>query len=353
MYAYVTGLDSDNRVVFKADGTLVYPSSGGSGIPVPIADDVAIALPGGAGFRMVLSIALSSGRVYLADGGALRFFMVKTPGGDGLVQPSPTNLRDPGTGTNWGFVELTYTDAGEVFANISYVDFVGLMLSMSLTVRGGADDAWARRRRRVPDLPRAGRPDSPRRLPLGRHVRRAGRRSACCRPTATPCSTAATSGTTGAPTSTPCGAGTTGRRSSTQSPAGRVSCRVSGGRLKRGGGGGGFAKPSARDTWGCNSGPFERRAGDGGVRVAVMPRPCAAFVRSTLLLAGGDVQPGVGAAQYYTISPTSHYSRLVHALEVDGRGYAFPYDVNPDGEDASGLVSAAPDTLTVYIGGAP
>lgn len=63
----------------------------------------------------------------------------------------------------------------------------------------------------------------------------------------------------------------------------------------------------------------------------------------------------MSASSYYTVNPTNHYSRLVHSFEVDGRGYAFPYDdVNPDGENASGeLSSGSPDTLTVFVGAPP
>jgi hypothetical protein len=117
-----------------------------------------------------------------------------------------------------------------------------------------------------------------------------------------------------------------------------------------------YSKPSARDIWGCNSGPFAIQSGDNAVHVAVVPRLCAAFVRSTLLLSGGNIQPSLGQSYYYTVDPTNYYSKAVHAREVDGKGYAFPYDdVNPDGnENASGTVShATPDTLTVYVGSPP
>ncbi|RWA06910.1 hypothetical protein EKO27_g8203 [Xylaria grammica] len=72
-----------------------------------------------------------------------------------------------------------------------------------------------------------------------------------------------------------------------------------------------------------------------------------------LLLPGGNVQPSLGAASYYTVSPTSHYSRVVHQYEVNGIGYAFSYDdVNPDGENASGTVAGDnPTLLKVTVGG--
>ncbi|EGU76618.1 hypothetical protein FOXB_12871, partial [Fusarium oxysporum f. sp. conglutinans Fo5176] len=125
----------------------------------------------------------------------------------------------------------------------------------------------------------------------------------------------------------------------TQTSAGRVKCRVSGDQLLCEGSDRGFAKPTGKDIWGCNSGPFSISEGDTPVHAAVVPRICAAFVRSTLLLDGGNDQPSLGQSSYYTVSPTNHYSRIVHSYEVDGRGYAFPYDdVNPDGnENASGV----------------
>ncbi|KAF9784173.1 hypothetical protein IL306_008182, partial [Fusarium sp. DS 682] len=142
----------------------------------------------------------------------------------------------------------------------------------------------------------------------------------------------------------------------TQTSAGRVKCRVSGNQLTCEGSDRGFEKPTGKDIWGCNSGPFAISEGDALVHAAIVPRICAAFVRSTLLLDGGNSQPSLGQSSYYTVSPTNHYSRIVHSYEVDGRGYAFPYDdVNPDGnEDASGVVSSDNvQSLTVYVGAPP
>lgn len=130
---YISGLDSDGRVVFLGgDGTLIYPSSGGSDIPVPITENIAIPMPPqGETFEITLPIAMSSGRVYFSQG-ELQFFMVFIGSGDGLVQPSINNIQDPSAGLNWGFVELTLTTEGVIWANISYVDFVGLIMSMTL-----------------------------------------------------------------------------------------------------------------------------------------------------------------------------------------------------------------------------
>lgn len=136
IFVYITGLDPSGRAVFvRGDGSLLYPSSGGSAQPVPV-PDASIRLNAGQNFNMVLPLALSSARVYFASS-TLTFGVVRTPIGDGLVQPAPNNPNDPSAGVNWGFVELTLLPNGTLYANISYVDFVGLPLGMQLTVNGG------------------------------------------------------------------------------------------------------------------------------------------------------------------------------------------------------------------------
>jgi hypothetical protein len=135
--AYITGKDESGRVVFvRGDGSLLYPSSGGSATPVPVGQGGRIALAAGQNFNMVLPIALESARIYYSAGDLI-FGVVRTPIGDGLVQPAPNNPSDPSAGINWGFVELTLLPNGTLYANISYVDFVGLPLGMELTVNGG------------------------------------------------------------------------------------------------------------------------------------------------------------------------------------------------------------------------
>lgn len=139
----------------------------------------------------------------------------------------------------------------------------------------------------------------------------------------------------------------------TQASAGTVACTVQNDELQCAGDNRGYAKPSASDIFGCNSGPFAIQSGDNDVHRAVVPRLCAAFDRTTLLINGGDTQPGPSSSDYYQNTPTNWFSKFVHANEIDGRGYAFSYDdVNPDGENQSGVVSSAnPGTLTVTVGG--
>ncbi|KAM6478164.1 hypothetical protein HDV62DRAFT_371052 [Trichoderma sp. SZMC 28011] len=289
--------------------------------------------------------------------------MVKIPNGDGLVQPSQFNLQDPSSGLLWGFVELTYTTDLAVFANISYVDFVGIILSMSLSTTDGSGTQTTK------GLGSSALTQICQGLVQQASVDGFPWSSMCIANSAGTLVRALSPGDYSVInaaafqnywsayvdqvwsqyTNTPL-------TINTQTSAGSVNCQVSGSTLNCNGDNRGYAKPTAGDIWGCNSGPFAIQGGDNAVHAAVVPRLCAAFVRSTLLLAGGNVQPGLGQSSYYTVSPTNHYSRLVHQFEIDGRGYAFPYDdVNPDGnENASGtLASGAPNTLTVYVGAPP
>ncbi|KAH7108920.1 hypothetical protein EDB81DRAFT_849460 [Dactylonectria macrodidyma] len=357
--AYISGLDSNGAVVFvAANGSLIYPSSGGSTVPIQLTQNIAIPITSpGHTLELTLPIYMSSGRIYFSEG-ALSFYMVNIGTEDGLVQPSITNLQDANAGLKWGFVEFTYT-GGIIYANISYVDFVGMILGMLLTVTDGTTQSAAGLQADsvtniCNDLVTQKRAD-------------------------------------GYPWSSMCFANTTGTpirvlspgnfhylnadafvnywhsyvdqvwsqystsvlTINTQTDYGDVRCQVLGDELVCNGDNRGYTKPSANDIWGCNTGPFAITDGDNAIHKAVVPRLCAAFVRSTLLLDGGNVQPSLDNGSYYTVDPTNHYSRVIHKYEMDGRGYAFSYDdVNPDGnENASGIVSSGNvDNLTIYIG---
>ncbi|KAF2837979.1 glycoside hydrolase family 64 protein [Patellaria atrata CBS 101060] len=358
--AYVTGLDVSGRVVFLSrNGNWIYPSARGSQVPIPVAEDVSIPLTGRGGtLNINLPDYISSSRIWFAEGD-LKFFMVSSSWGETLVTPSHVNPQDPSAGVNWGFVELTNIAQGGLWANISYVDFVGLVLGMKLRVRDGS----------IQDVP---------------GLAANSLRSICN-------DLSAQSNIDGRPWRKMCFANSNGvpiralapsnyhdidphgfdgywqgyvdqvwnkcqyeaLTINTQAAAGHVECRTSGDMLYCNGDNRGYSKPQPIDIWGCNAGPFAIAGGDNDVHRAVVPRLCAAFVRSTLLVEGGNVQPGLRSERYYTQSPTNHYSRIVHNYLTGGRGYAFPYDdVNPDGENAAGLVASPnPDRLTIYVGG--
>ncbi|EXL66532.1 hypothetical protein FOPG_17296 [Fusarium oxysporum f. sp. conglutinans race 2 54008] len=141
--AYISGLDATGKVFFLSpNGKLVYPKSKEPHVSSEITEDIALSL-GSKNQTLDVSLPpfIRSGRVYFADSD-LRFFVVNNGGGDSVVQPSVTNLQDPNADVNWGFVELTYMN-GLLYANISYVDFVGIVLGMMLTEKDGSTQTTA------------------------------------------------------------------------------------------------------------------------------------------------------------------------------------------------------------------
>lgn len=359
--AYVTGLDSSGRLVMlQADGTFYYPTAPLSGPPQQVLHNCAIPL-GAKGSTLQITVPgyISSARIWFAEG-TLKFYTVMSANGPSLVEPSAVNPNDPSASVNWGFVELTYNSSGGLYANISYVDFLGLVLGMQLQCGDGSTQ---------------------------------GAKGLSQNSVQAVCSALATQGQQdGAPWSDLCQADSSGNMLrvlaptdlistinsafsnywnsyidqvwskytleplyiNTQSSPGQVACQVQGGQLQCAGDNRGYSKPTALDIYGCNSGPFGIQGGDNLVHVSVVPRLCAAFHRTTLLLPGGNVQPSLDSSHYYTSEPTNYFSKLIHQYELDGKGYAFAYDdVNPDGDiNQSGTVADAnPKLLTIYVGG--
>ncbi len=84
---------------------------------------------------------------------------------------------------------------------------------------------------------------------------------------------------------------------------------------------------------------------------AITARLTATFNRSTLL--SDTLQSNINN-DYYQKSIMNHYSRIVHDVNLDHRGYAFSYDdvTAFDGPDQSGAVfDGASQLLTVAVGG--
>ena len=350
VHAYVTGLDPSGRpVILQTDGTFLYPQDGSDAASGAIKAPVALPLSvPGSTTTLTLPDFIFSARVYFVQG-EIEFFAL----GGGI------NLVIPPQSTNWGFVELTNGAAG-IYANISYVDFVGIVLGMSLQcparapqVTGGLqNDAVVRICGELKDQAvKDNRPwdklcqDDDAGNPI---------RVFSPRDYAILDSSAFGDYWNAYVDQVWAHYSTTPLLINTGSDAGQVSCTVSGDLLNCAGDTRGFTKPSGNDIWGCNSGPFIVQADDTFIHARVIPVLCAAFNRGTLLLDGGNVQPALPSTSYYTISPSNHYSALVHKYEVDGKGYAFAYDdVNPSGGgDASGTVSCAdPSDLIIYVGG--
>lgn len=329
--AWITGLaDGGTLVMVNSDNTWIYPQPN-QAIPstaaIPV--DKGVIVPG----------YLQSARIFVAASD-LNF----TVGTSGLNEPSPGTTGD----TDWGFVEFT-SQPSKVWANIAYVDFVGLPLGLAAgseaaqgAVSGAVDQICSTLKAQ----------EAKDQTPWG---------SLCVPESGVKRVLSPTQGS-GFDTywddyieevwktysTKPLNIDTQGN--------GKVSCQVSGDELTcNGGDNRGYPKPKSADVWGCHTRTFERRADDSAVHLAVIPRLCAAFHRGTLLIDGGDSQP-VDQKLFYsdTSKAMNWYCKAVKEAESDGRGYCFPYDdVHLDGQETAGVVTSAStaDGLTITIGG--
>ncbi|KAF2160884.1 glycoside hydrolase family 64 protein [Zasmidium cellare ATCC 36951] len=364
---YISGLDTKGALVMLGkSGQWVYPTTSSS-TPQPVDDSVAIPL-GKPNSTLPLTLPgyLISGRIWIAVGG-LQFFVVATPNGPGLVQPSAANQNDPSAEVNYAFAELTWNSQLGIYADITAVDFVGLPLGIKLKDNNGTTQSIA------------GTPANAAEVlcdQLKAQKKKDGRGwdQLCVYNSAKKLIRVLSPSNLPAGGQNPFGTyfakyvddvwnhySTNDLIINTQSSPGNVTCRTKGDKLQCAGDNRGYAKPNNRDIFGCNTGPFSIQQGDNAVHLAVVPRLCAAFNRATLLVPGGNVQPSLPPSKYYVNDsqrpadsrPRNWYSQLVHQIEVGGRGYAFSYDdVAPsDQEDQSGLVASPdPKLFTVIVG---
>nr|OQO29902.1 hypothetical protein B0A51_03498 [Rachicladosporium sp. CCFEE 5018] len=338
--SYVTGKNSKNNVIFlKPDGTFTSIFTSG----------VALRLPAqGSTLQITLPDYLDSGRIYLAAGD-LHF--------SGNTQASFTDPTDPDAAVQWGLVEFTSSSKG-TFADLTFVDFVGLPSGMSLLKCDGTTATIK--------------------------SSKAGAIASVCS------AMKAQSAKDGRPWSSLCQVDSTGKALRVVAPIhhpagfekywndcvnqvwshytsntltidthsinGKVTCRIISGRLTCDRDEISYGKPTASDIFGCDSGVFALPpAGESHVHKAVRARLCAAFNRATLLIAGGNVQPGVGLGKYYMHFVGNFYARAVHAAEIDRKGYAFAYDdvSTTGGVQQSGMLvdTNGPKKLTPIVGG--
>ncbi|KAI1169780.1 glycoside hydrolase family 64 protein [Nemania sp. FL0916] len=361
MYLYVTGSDKNGAAcMVGADGNFFYPDAGGSATPVAINGDVRIPL-GGMGSTTTINIPdyLISSRIWVSEGELQFFTLLNAANGlTAIVEPSVSNPEDPSATIKWGFVEFNWND-GSIYANISYVDWVGMSMGMALTLATNETQT-------VQGLAAGAVQNICNDLKTQNSKDNAGWDKLCMTNAngealrvLSPNLYIASNPSWQSDYYTDYIDQVWTKYASedltinTQSGSGSVACRVSDDQLSCANDNRSYPKPTLADIYGCNSGPFAIADGDNDVHRAVVPRLCAAFYRSTLLLDGGNVQPSLPASSYYTVDPTSHYSRVVHNYEDDNRGYAFSYDdVNPDGENAAGTVSgSSPTLLRVTAGG--
>ncbi|MEW2544716.1 beta-1,3-glucanase family protein [Streptomyces sp. NPDC047002] len=357
VYAYISGSDDSGWPGFVDSGGAFQRLPSPSSVQTPVQDyAITLGASGSAATQLTLGDYVTGGRVWFSVGKKLQFF-VNPPGGDGgvpgLVQPALVS-DDANWQTNWTFCEFTYNSAN-LYANISYVDMVGLPVSMASS--GSAGD------QSVSPLPAGA---------LGAIAD--GLRDQHAADGAPWDKLVATDSSGGvlrvlAPSHSPVDFGgywdsyldsvwshfqSADLTVNGQGSIGGYTGRVSGDTLVFDGletNGVPFTKPSAVDIFGCASGPLYNSGSD--ARGAVAARIAAAINRSSLLVTGGGNQPdGVKPDQYYTEAVTNHYARLVH--EHADIGYAFPYDdVGPTGAAPvdGHIQDGAPTSWTVTLGG--
>lgn len=347
--------------MLSTSGSYYYLDSSVGSTPQKITADVALPLNGpGQTTTLTLPDYISSARVWFADG-TLTFYAVGTQYGPGLVEPTTQNPSDASADTNWGFVELTFKSGYGLYANLSFVDFVGLPLGIQLTSgSSGTQQALGLPANAVSQV--------------CDHLK--GQAAQDGQPWDQLCMNDANGNllrVVAPPTLISQNASAFGNywddyvneiwqqytseqlTINTQSSPGEVACTSDGNVITCAGDSSSYSKPAAEDIFGCSSGTFATQDSDNDVHLAVVPRICAAFNRATLHLKGGNVQPSLPPSKYYTSHPNNWYSAFVHQIESDGKGYAFSYDdVSPSEQDnTSGSVYAPdPEVLTVFIGGA-
>jgi hypothetical protein len=351
VYAHVFGWDRPTARWFflGADGkTRVFPPSATSAM-TPLTTNTAIPLGAVGTTKRVTLTPMDSGRIFFAVGKPLKFFV--NPGG-GVALPSVTNPADANADVEWGFFELSL-DGNGAFGNISFVDFVGVRIGLTLftatgrqdvggLVSGGLDQVISGLRTQSA-TDNAGWGDL--------IVAKAGKSLRVLSPNMAAHSPA-----------------WTGRlnnyldpyinqvwqkyrstdlRIDTQSSLGTVVGRVGADGLLRFPGIGTFSKPSSFAVFNCSVAPFVTTNDAMGNLTA---RLTAAFNRGTLL--ANPIQPDASATQFYRAPVTNHYARLVHAATAGGDGYAFPYDdVHTAGYNAEGsVVDGKPTRLVVSVG---
>ena len=306
VFAYITGqaIDNGNALfLLSADGETPYfpssPQSTGTRLDRNISIDL-----GAPGNTVRVHIPrLAGGRIWFSVGEPLVFALNPGPG---LVEPSIFNQADPNHNTNFGFAEFTFNNA-QVFANISYVDFVGLPIAMSL-------EDTNRRTQHVSGMPADGLHTIAQglRAQTQRDGRRwssliVNRKDGHLLRILSPNSGVLLNPNWFQDYWTNYVNQVYGRYSNspltidTQAQFGDVNGRVAGGGINFGGGGV-FRKPRAEDIFSCSTGPFA--TGQNAQTNTIIPRLAAAFNRSTLLLT--DNHPdGVGPRQYYQ-NPTTN-----------------------------------------------
>ncbi|KAL8725706.1 MAG: hypothetical protein Q9166_007191 [cf. Caloplaca sp. 2 TL-2023] len=364
VYASITGLALDkNNALFllQSDGkTPYYPGQPGAD-QTPLKENCAIPLGRPGSTKTVKVPHLAGSRIYFSVGKPLKFFLNRGGNGAALVAPSISNPADPNYKTQWEFCEFTW-DNSQLFCNITYVDFVSMSISLDLTEKSG-------NKQHVTGFPANGLQTIAKSLktqgqrdkqpwekliyaPDGKIVRILSPNNAILGdpnlfkgyyvPYVNKVWDKYKSETLSIDTQN----GNWGTLQGKVESNGLLTFSNPKGKRYT------FAKPSTADIFSCSTGPFPTsndEYGNLGARIA------AGFNRSTLLVSNSQPnKPDVKSYYKGDSVPTNHYSRILHEVNTDKLGYAFPYDdVTPaGGQDQSGKVAdPAPRSFTVTVGG--
>jgi len=348
-FAYVTGQAIDNGnswCLLESDGHTVYFPASPSGTVQPLGANCSIPL-GSPGSTTTITIPhLAGGRIWFSIGNELQFFLNPGPN---IVMPSVANPGDPNINTQWGFCELTY-NATELFANISFVDFVSIPVALSLVSSDGTQS--------VAGLPNGGLADVCSKLrdqaaadgsDWARLIQTDGGGNPL----------RAVSPNTGGSSLfqgylddyvNQCWSKYTNTDLTidTQYSWGTVTGRVSGDTLTFPGVGS-FSKPSTFAIFNCSTAPFTT----GNDEMGNLSARLAASLNRTTLLDNANQPDRENAANYYAQARTNHYARILHSVSGGGLGYAFPYDdVHASGGvDVEGKVEDGnPGNFTITVG---
>lgn len=365
LYVHITGNRLHNEtnqplgpMIMKADGQTPHMLTwnGVNASKLAVDHGIRVGRPGDT--KRVRIPRLEGGRIYFSKGRPLTFLVNEGPA---LVEPSVMNKTDANYGGHWTFAELTF-NMGEVYANVSYVDFLSIPTALRLTTESG-------RVAEVQGIPKGGITKVAEGLEkLGNPWKKLVVRSP--------------SGSIIRILSLNSGyelypdlfrnffdeyVDRCWERyekvdlmvDTQRAEWGVFKGRVRGGLLRftkpnKPGFEFNFEKPTTQDVLTCNTGPFavrqpvdEREK----ARLAVGARIAAAINRVTLLV--NNKQPsGEKVSTYYRTQPCNYYSKKVHRVSHENRGYTFPYDDVTNKVDQSGFVNDPnPKVLTVTVGG--
>jgi len=375
--AILSGRDEAGELILLDENNeYFYPKGEGvEGDKTPLPDSVKRKLgPKDSKTTLKLPDYIYSARVYFSDGD-LTMFVVKTPDGQGLAEPSPFNPDDPNKDLNWGFAELTNSKTWGLYANLSFVDFVGMALGLKLR-RHGNDTTEVKgvptggKHKVCNDLVDQAQKDGQpwdqlcinnaegqlmRVLSPAGHMSinttafsdywypytnetatrytkdvltinsqsEAGNVTCTWKPAGSAPSIAGNL-TSSAGNLTSNASNYTGIAGNLTSSAANLTSNASNYtssalddtgstamELHCEGDNRPYPAPTAEDIFGCNTGPFAILEDDNDVHKAVVPRLCAAYNRGTFLIENGNIQPHVKPNEYYAGSEIKNWYSAV------------------------------------------